>query len=220
MTGPRAGQVLPVLRAITQTVRWEILAGATVCSALLLWWQDDRLVVPSAAMWLLRGVALLLAAAVAFAPDDAARGTLGALPTPLWWRSAVRIVPPLGLSALVWGAAVVWVAARVARPLPWGDLALETAAFWALTLGTSCGVARWRHLDEPGYVVAPLVLCVGLLLTELPERVSLVTFPGADWDDAHLRVAAVLGAALVVLALSVADPARRGVRGLAPCVHP
>ena len=220
MTGPRAGQALPVLRAITGTVRWEILAGATACSVLLLWWQDERLAVPSVAMWLLRGVALLLAAAVAFAPDDAARGTLGAVPTPLWWRSMVRIAPVLGLTALVWGAAAGWVAGRVARPLPWGDLALETAAFWALTLGISCGIARWRHLDEPGYVVAPLVLCLGLLLTELPDRVSLVTFPGPDWDEAHLRVAAILGAALVVLALSVADPARRGVRGLASCVHP
>ena len=87
-------------------------------------------------------------------------------------------------------------------------------AFVACTVATVLGslialaLVRWREVDEPGAVTAPLVLALGLLLPRLPRWAALATEPGPGWTDAHLRWAVVLVLAVAAGAAAVSDPGR------------
>jgi hypothetical protein len=56
-----------------------------------------------------------------------------------------------------------------------------------------------------------VVLGAAAFAALLPPRWAMFATPDANWRAAHLRWAAVLGVAIVVLALTMRDPARRAL---------
>jgi hypothetical protein len=201
--------------ALLQAVHWQPIAGSAAASALLLWWRWDDLATPANALWLLRTVALLLALGVAFALDDPTRPTLAAVPTPLWWRVTVRLLC-VGLPAtMVWWAVIVVAERHVDGTVAQWALTLEALTLAAVVLALAGGLARWRGLTDPGTVAAPTMLGLGLLVSQLPDRFALSMGPGPGWAQAHQRWSVLLGVAVVVLALSLRDPAARWRRGSA-----
>jgi fluoroquinolone transport system permease protein len=209
----REVQLRALAPALLRTVRWHPVAGSAVASALLLWSRWSDLAVPANALWLLRTVAVLLAVGVAFALDDPTRPTLAAVPTPLWWRVALRLLC-VGLpAALVWLVAVVTAEWQVDGTVAQWALTLEALTLAAVALALAGGLARWRGSSDPGTVVAPTMLGLGLLVPQLPGRFALSVGPRPDWAAAHIRWSALLGVAVLVLALSLRDPAARHRRG-------
>lgn len=192
-----------------RAVRWQPVPVVAVGVVLLLWWRDDSVVSGSGSLWLLRAVALAVAAAVPFALDDRSRRTLAAAPTTL----AVRTLAVLGLAVVpagaVWVGACAWVMVRGSRPVPVAALTLEAAGLTAAAIAAALVLVRSRDVDEPGAVTAPVLLALGLLLPRLPDWAALVPEPGPGWSAAHLRWAALLALALGAGAVAVADPARR-----------
>lgn len=205
----RTAQLRALGPVLVRVVRWQPVLVAAAASMTLLWWQDDRLAEQAGAVWLLRCVALLLAVASASALDDPTRPLLAAVPTPQWWRAALRMVVVVVPASLVWAAALLWVAARTGGRVPGAALTLEAAGLMALVLAVAGGLARWRGTDDPGLVAGPVVLGLGVLLPRLPGRLAMAGLPGPGWDAAHVRWSVLLVAAAVVLALSVRDPAQR-----------
>lgn len=209
--GVRSMQAVQLTVSTMRVVRWQPVPAAAALSALVLWWQRDRLEDLGGAVWMLRVVAVLLAASVAFALDDRTRATLAAVPTPLWWRAGTRLVM-VGVPALLaWALAAVWVGAQVPTRLPLGGLTLEAAALSMISLAVAGGLSRWWELPDAGTVTGPAALGLGLLIPRLPERVELTVLPGQGWDAAHLRWATLLLLAAAVLVLTLRDPARRPV---------
>ena len=200
--------LVAALPALVRAVRWQPVPVVAVGVVLLLCWRDDTVVNGSGSLWLLRAVALALAAAVPFALDDRSRRTVAAAPTAL----AERTLAVLGLAVVpavaVWAGACAWVAVRGPRPVPVAALTLEAAAVTAAAVAVALALVRWRDVDEPGAVTAPLVLALGLLVPRLPDWAALATEPGPGWAAAHLRWAALLALAVVVASAAVADPGR------------
>lgn len=207
MTRTRATQLRALTPALLRAVRWQPMPAAAIASVLLLWWQHDRTVDPTGAVWMLRAVGLVLAAGMAFALDDRTRPTMAAVPTPLWWRAAVQLIGVAAPAALAWCAALVWMERRVDGAVPAAGLSLEAMTLAAVVLAVAGGLARWRGITDPGTVTAPAMLALGLLLPQLPGRVALVILPGPGWDSAHVRWALLLAVAFAALTLSLRDPA-------------
>jgi fluoroquinolone transport system permease protein len=195
--------------ALLRAVHWQPLPVAAAGSALLLWWRWDAIEDPTYALWTLRSVGLLLAVALAFALDDRTRATLAAVPTPLSWRATVGLGCVGGPAALVWGTALAVVDRRAAGSIPVAAMTLEAMTLAAVVLALSGGLVRWRDVSDPGIVVAPSVLGLGLLLPQLPRSIALAVTPGPGWNSAHLRWSVLLGVAVAILALSLRDPAAR-----------
>jgi hypothetical protein len=205
----RRRQVATALPALLRAVRWQPVPVVAVGVVLLLWWRDDSVVSGSGSLWLLRSVALALAAAVPFALDDRSRRTVAAAPTALAARSLAVLGLAVVPAAAVWAAACAWVAVRGSSPVPVAALTLEAAGVTAAAVAAALALVRWRDVDEPGAVTAPVVLALGLLLPRLPGWAALVTEPGPGWTAAHLRWAALLALAVGAGAVSLADPGRR-----------
>ncbi len=146
---------------LVRVVRWQPIPVAALLSGLLIWSQYDAVTSPSHAVWVLRGVALLLAAAVPFGLDDRTRATLAAVPTPLWWRAGLRLGAVLVPAALVWAAALALVVGRVEGSLPATGLTLEAGALLVTVLAVAGGLARWRGVTDPGTVTSPVVVAAG-----------------------------------------------------------
>ena len=199
---------MAALPALVRAVRWQPVPAVAAGAVLLLWWRDQSVARGPESLWLLRAVALALAAAVPFALDDRSRRTVAAAPTSL----AARTLAVLGLAvvpaAAVWAGACAWVAVRTAQPVPVAALTLEAAGVTAAAVAAALVLVRWREVDDPGALTAPLVLALGLLLPRLPSWAALVTEPGPGWTAAHLRWAAVLALALGAAAAAVTDPGR------------
>jgi fluoroquinolone transport system permease protein len=194
--------------SIVRAVRWQPVPAVTGAVLLLLWWRDESVVRGSGSLWLLRAVALALAAAVPFALDDRSRRTVAAAPTGL----AARTLAVLGLAvvpaAAVWAGACAWVAVRTAQPVPVAALTLEAGATTAAAVAVALVLVRWREVDDPGALTAPLVLALGLLLPRLPTWAALVTEPGPGWTASHLRWTAVLALAVGSATVAMLDPGR------------
>lgn len=205
----RRRQLVAAAPALARAVRWQPVPVAGLLAAALLRWRAPDLDDPAAAVWLLRAVALLLAAAVPFALDDRSRTTLAASPTPLSSRTAGVLLVVTVPAALVWVAACAWVAGRTAVALPAGALTVEAVGLVSTTVGLALVLARWRDLTDPGAAVAPVVVGLGLLLPRLPTWATLTPLPGPDWSAAHQRWGLAAAVALVVCAAAVADPGRR-----------
>lgn len=212
MTATRRAQLLALRPYLRPSLRWQPLPVAALGSLLLLAWQHGGMASPEHAVWMLRAVAVLLAAAVAFGLDDPSLGTLAASPTPLVWRVAVRIGAVLVVPAGVWAIAVAWAEGRARGGVPGGELTLEAAAVAVLGLAAAASLSRWRQATEPGVLVLPLLAALALALPQVEGRLALAVLPGPAWHAAHARWAALLVVALVVIAASVRDPAAPALR--------
>jgi hypothetical protein len=121
----------------------------------------------------------------------------------------VRLVCVAGPAALVWCAALASVGQRVDGSIPVAAMTLEAVTLAAVVLALSGGLVRWRDVSDPGIVVAPAILGLGLLLPQLPRSIALAVAPGPAWSSAHVRWSVLLVVALAILALSLRDPAAR-----------
>jgi fluoroquinolone transport system permease protein len=160
------------------------------------------------AVAVLRGVAVLLAAALAFTVDEPAAALLDATPTPMVQRLAARLALCAVLVLPAWGVALA-VASLRGPDVPLVALTLELGALGALGLAVPLALRRWWRLPEPALVAGPLLLGALLGAAHLPRRLVLLPATPLDpaWDAAHLRWSVLLLAALGLLVNGLADPA-------------
>ncbi|HEY3009330.1 MAG TPA: hypothetical protein VGJ63_14860 [Micromonosporaceae bacterium] len=210
MTGPRR-RVLRELAAagvLWRAISWHpVLAGWAIGAAVLGWKADDVHDAAGAAT-LLRIVAVLLVTGVVGLLDDDAANVLAPIPVPLAWRAGVRCGLAGVAVAAPWAAALLWVRPGHSAVA----LTLECAALTAFGLAVASGIARWWSPRDAGLAAGPAVLGAAAFAALLPPRWAMFAPPGAGWPTAHVRWAVVLAVALVVLALTVRDPARRAIR--------
>jgi hypothetical protein len=159
-------------------------------------------------LWL---VASLLGGSVAVALDDPASTVTCALPTPRWWRTAIRMLVAVGALA-AWSGYVARVADAVSaqgEPVSWLALAVIGTALVLVAAGFAAALGR-AGTGEPGSVVASLAVMsvLGLMILPLPRDVAVYD-ASERWTDATAlwTVLGVIGAA--ALAWGVADPWRR-----------
>jgi len=160
------------------------------------------------AVLVLRGVAVLLAAALALAVDEAEASLLDASPTPMSARLAARLAPCAVLVLPVWVTALA-VAHLRGADVPPGALTLELAGLVGMALAVPLALRRWWRVSEPAVVVGPLLLGAMVAAAHLPRRLVLLPATPLDpsWDAAHLRWPVLLLAALALLVAASADPA-------------
>ena len=106
---------------------------------------------------MLRGVAVLLAAALALTVDEPGAPLLDATPTPLAERLAARTTLCAGAVVPVWLLALALPAARGAD-VRYAAVTLEALALAALGLGVPTALRRWWGVFEPALVTGPLLL--------------------------------------------------------------
>ncbi len=167
---------------------------------------------PTGALMVLRGTAVLLACAVAFAVDDPAGDVLAASPTPLRRRFGMRILLAGALALAVWCALLLLAQAAGGQP-PAAALSLEALTLTAVGLAAGLAFQTWRGIGSPGILAAPAVAGAVLASFALPAKWALLA-PGPGlpgWQEAHQRWAAVLVVAVAVGVLATRDrAARRG----------
>ena len=202
----------PVLR-----VSWRVLKRGplllSVAAAAILVGATTAALNDGYAISVLRGAAILLACGLALVLDDPAADLLAASPTTVARRWAARLLLAAGLTAFAWILLLVWVDA-VADAVPWLALSVEAAALGAFAVAVAAALRRWREVCEPGALTAPAVFGGVLAANLLPQRWSLLAADpsAAGWTASHLRWAALLGAAVVVVAAAAQDPGRRSTR--------
>lgn len=198
----------PVLRASVRAVPTRTV-GMHLAAAVLLtavcWRALDT---DSGAVLVLRGVAVLLATALALSVDEPSGALLDATPTPLVQRLTARLVVCASLVLPCWALAV-GAAALAGADVPVAALTLELAALVALGLAVPSALRRWWGVPEPAVVTGPVLLGALLGALRLPEALSLLPFTPLDpaWGAAHGRWTVVLLASATVLAVAVSDPA-------------
>lgn len=165
---------------------------------------------PSGTLMVLRGVAVLLACAVAFAVDDPSYDVLAASPTSLRRRVLTRVGLATAVAGGIWGGLLL-LAESVGGDVPAAALTVEAAALASFAAAAAVALQTWRGTPEPGLLVAPAVAGAVLAANLLPARWALLApAPGAPgWEAAHQRWAAVLCLALLVAAAGTRDRAAR-----------
>jgi hypothetical protein len=203
-----------VVRASVRTVARRAVGLHLTAAAVLVAVTWPALDHDGAAVLVLRGVAVLLAAALALAVDEPAAQLLDATPTPLVQRLVARA--GLCCAVLVPGwLLTIGVATRAGADVPVAALTLELAALTAVGLAVPASLRRWWQVSEPGLVTGPVLFGALLGAAHLPPTLALLPGSPADpvWDAAHQRWALVLIAAGLLLARAVADPATARVAG-------
>jgi hypothetical protein len=205
----RSGQLAALVGATLRAVRWDIPATAGALVVGLLLWKHAQLESPASALWIVRGVALVLTLGVLPLLDDAAARQVAAVPIPLVWRTALRLTGGVTLVFVPVTALGVW------SDLPVRGLLLETAAIVLLSGAASLLLARSTDHSEPSTIVSVGLLPLPWVLTMLPESAALLVPLGPAWSAAHQRWAILLAVGVVALALALRDPAARlpGRRG-------
>lgn len=192
-----AGSRLPVLRApfLTLTAVAVVLVAGTV-----------HLLDDGYALTVVRGVTVVLAAALALTTDDPAGEVLAAAPVPRATRTLARVAVGLAVVVPVWVVSVALARWR-AEPTPVAGLALEAAAL-AVAAVAAGAVLRARGTTAPSWL-ALIALAAGMVaLYTLPVRFGMAVTQtwGPPWQAAQLRWAAVLVLATAVLILALRDP--------------
>ncbi|AWT47663.1 ABC transporter [Streptomyces actuosus] len=200
--------IRPTVRALP---RGPLLAGAVtgLLVAALPRVLPDLGTTPETGAVLLRVSALAMALGLAFLLDDPSRVMTETTPAGRPLRVHLRAALLAPLAALAWSGALLLIP-RDARP-PLADVTLEAVTLTATALALAAATVRTSAEPEPGRAAAVglLALVVGGML--LPDRWGLFVAPGSpQWDAAHGRWAAVLAAAVIVWAVSVPEPLRRG----------
>jgi fluoroquinolone transport system permease protein len=206
MTSPGRADAVVRASAGAVPVRGVALHVAAAVALLAATWTglDDD----GSSVMVLRGVAVLLAAALALAVDEPAAALLDATPTPMVERLAARLALCGVLVLPTWTAAVALASLRGAD-VPLVGMTLELAALVALGLAVPLALRRWWRVSEPAVVVGPLLLGALVAAAHLPRRLVLLPATPLDpaWGAAHLRWSVLLLAALGLLVAGLADPA-------------
>lgn len=196
-TAELAAAAGPTARAIRLTQPALTLGIALV----LVLGQAGTLDAPATAVWTVRAAGLVVVAGALSAFDDPAAPQIAAVPVPLSWRAAPRI-----LFAFVFVTVPVAAFAGLAH-LPVGAMVLEAGALLALATGACLLLGRTGIL-EPSTPVAVGLLLVPAVLVLLPEELALLVPPGPDWGPAHGRWALLLGLGILTGILALSDPAQ------------
>jgi len=172
-------------------------------------------------LWLVAG---LLGGSVATALDDPAATIADAVPTPRWWRAAIRLL--IGAAALVaWGAYAARVANAVSapgEPVSWLGLVLIGTAIVLVTAGAAAALAR-SGAAEPGSLVASMTVASVLGLMILPMPGEFAAYDVSErWNDATALWTVLAATGTAALAWGTADPWRRrsGQRWTAAIMSP
>lgn len=202
-----------VLRACARSLPHRAVGLHLLAVTTLLALTGSALDDPHVAVLVLRGVAVLLAMALALGVDEPSALLLDATPTGLAQRLAGRLALLAAALAPFWVLALATVAAQGAD-VPVAALTLELAALSALALAVGLTLRRWWQLAEPAALVAPVLFGALLAAYRLPRRLALleVQLWGPPWVAAHLRWTALLVAALSLLLVAAQDPATARVR--------
>lgn len=199
--------IRPTARALP---RGPLLAGAVtglLVAALPRLLPDAR--TPETGAVLLRVSALAMALGLAFLLDDPSRPTTETTPAGRPLRVHLRAALLAPLAALAWSAALLLLP-RDARP-PLAGLTLEAVTLTATALALAAATVRTSAEPEPGRAAAAGLLALVVAGMLLPDRWGLFVAPDSpQWAAAHGRWAAVLAAAVLVWAVSVPEPLRRG----------
>ena len=202
------GRANAVVRASVRAVPARGVALHVTAAVVLLAATWNGLDEDGTAVTVLRGVAVLLAAALALAVDEPAAALLDATPTPM----AERLTARLALCAVVvlptWSAAVAVPSLRGAD-VPLTAITLELGALVVLGLAVPLALRRWWRITEPAVVVGALLLGALLGAAHLPRRLVLLPATPLDpsWEAANLRWSGLPVAALALLVAALADPA-------------
>jgi hypothetical protein len=200
----RGAQLHALARPVRRSVRWQPVVTSGVLVALLLWWRHGTQ--PGGpGVELVRACGLVLGVGTAFLLDDPAAPTTAAVPLPLSWRSAYRVVFGVVLVAVLWGGVLTWAVRTSAYHLPWGGLTLQAAAWTLLVLAVAATARRLGDLDEPGAATAAGMTVLALLIHLLPAWLLLTGDPATS--ASLTRWGAVLLVAVLALWLAVRDPA-------------
>lgn len=150
----------------------------------------------------LRIAALLICLGAAFVLDDPTEDTLSHVATPLLLRRLLRVALVLPVVGIAWIVCVTLVGdqpERLGGPVPFGDITLEAATLFVITM-TAASFGALVASDRLGGVVAAPVLFVlaAIVLFLPPDYVLLASDPGSpDWSEAHDRWRYVFGGAVV-----------------------
>lgn len=197
MTSVLTASRLPVLRA-------PFLALVGVALVLIV--ATVHVLDDGYALAVVRGVAAVLAAALAMTTDDPAGEVLAAAPVPRRTRTLARVAVGLAVAAPVWLGAVALARWRF-EPTPVAGLALEAVAFATVAVAVGA-VLRARGSLAPSWVAGIGVAAGTVVLYILPARYAMAVTQtwGPPWQAAQVRWAAVLVLATAVLALALRDP--------------
>jgi hypothetical protein len=156
------------------------------------------------AAWTLRGTALFLAAAAAFALDDPAADVLAPSPTTLAARRLVRLTVVGAVSAGTWLAVAAYLSVR-GTSVSLAALGVESLGVVAAAVAAAAVLAA-RGTPTPGLLVAPAVPVIVLATAQIPRRWALLGDP-TQWSDASTRWLVVVALAAAVVVRTSRDPA-------------
>ncbi|MGH3506727.1 MAG: hypothetical protein ACRDO2_05940 [Nocardioidaceae bacterium] len=153
---------------------------------------------------------LVLAGGAAYLIDDGASAVTAAVPRSFWRRRAAALWWGVGAMSASWAGIVALVRSQSAG-FPMLALTLEVAVLCMLGFAAAA-VLRWRGDPEPGSIVAPAVMLLGLaaLIGEHVLRIAIFVFHGGVVDTS--RETAWVGAGLLSLLVilgAARDPAHR-----------
>lgn len=201
------------LGAAARSLPHRALALHLVAAAALLAATWHGLDGDGTALMVLRGVAVLLAAALALSVDEPAAAVLDATPTPMVRRLAGRVLCCALVVVPAWLAALGLAALRGAD-VPVAALTLEACALGSLAVAVPLALRRWWRVLEPAVVAGPLLLGGLVAAAHLPRDLVLLAGSPADpaWDAAHARWSLLLVGGLALLVAAAAEPATAPTR--------
>lgn len=209
-TRRRAG---PLLGTFPRLLNWWPVAAALVAVVVVVGWKWSLLDELPAALWLLRGIAVLLVLGCVFLYDDPSWVLADASPTTRRERVGPRIVVVMTTTVLT----MLLLLAVIRGRAPVGSLSMSLAVgmfieFLTLGLiGTALAVSlrRWLGYAEPGQFAAAGLAMFLVSLSMIQQRWPLLAAPGPEWTDAHRRWLALAVVAGCVIAVALRDPAAR-----------
>jgi hypothetical protein len=159
------------------------------------------------ALLVMRGVAVLLAAACLLSVDDPPGEVLAASPYPVGVRVGTRVLTGLPWVVAVWAAAITLVAVRSEGTPLWGA-SLEAASLILIGLALAAGLQAWGGLFTPSHAACVALVGLVVLGSFLPRWYVIYQTQvwGPPWEAAHIRWAAIALAAGALLHLALRDP--------------
>lgn len=205
------------LRAVVAVSWWLVRRPGLVtpaAAALVLLVATAPVLDDGYGLQVLRGVSLLLAAALAAATDDPSGEVLAASPYPRSVRSGARVLAALGVVLPVWLLAAGLVEAR-APEVPVLGVGVEALALGAAAVATGFGLRAWRDQHAASFLATLGVVGLTFATAAAPRWYALQQGQtwGPPWQAAQFRWSGLVLVALGIAALALRDPSARGRAG-------